>query len=266
MDVIDYGVCRLALVPVRKTPDDRAEQTTQLLFGDHYEVIHETTDKKWLNIRIHADLFEGWIDASQHHAITKDYFDQINYANYKITTDISCNILYKKNTLTILMGSIVPISNSELFKLEEQFAFNGEAKSLGQKRDVEFLKTIALKYNHSPYQRGGKSPFGIDSAGFTQIVFKISGYSLQREIAQQANQGKKVKDLGEALPGDLLFFMDKHREVNHVGILLDSERVIHADGRVRIDLIMEEGILNPDTKVYTHTLASIRRVITPLHT
>lgn len=266
MEVLFYGVCRLALVPVRKTPDDRAEQTSQLLFGDHYEVIQHTSDKKWLNIRIHADLFEGWIDFRQHHEITKEYFDQINYANYKITTDISCNILYKKNTLTILMGSIVPISNSELFKLEEQFAFNGEAKSLGQKRDAEFLKNIALKYNHAPYQLGGKSPFGIDAAGLTQLVFKISGYSLQREVSQQANQGKKVKDLGESLPGDLVFFKDKIGEVNHVGILLDRERVIHAQGQVRVDSISEEGILSPDGKEHAHTLASIRRVIaTPLH-
>ncbi len=37
-------------------------------------------------------------------------------------------VLYKKSPLTIVMGSVVPISNSELFKIEEQFAFNGESK------------------------------------------------------------------------------------------------------------------------------------------
>jgi len=262
MEIIDYGVCRLALVPVRKAPDIRGEQINQLLFGDHYEVIQTTSDKKWIAVRLHADLFEGWIDIRQHHAITKDYFDQISYANFKITTDVTCNILYKKSPLVILMGSIVPISNSELFKIEEQFAFNGEAKSLGQKRDFEFLRSIAQKYLHAPYQPGGKSPFGIDPAGFTQIVFKISGYSLQRELTQQANQGKKVAAYADAKPGDLAYFHDENGIVNHVGIVFPGEKIMHVQGQVRMDHFLEDGILHAETKIFTHPLAGIRRVIT----
>ena len=65
MDIIDYGVCRLALVPVRNEPRDGAEQTTQLLFGDHYEVVSVAGDKKWLSIRIITDQCEGWIDSKE---------------------------------------------------------------------------------------------------------------------------------------------------------------------------------------------------------
>jgi hypothetical protein len=61
MEVIDHGVCRLALVSVRKDPSDQSEQVTQLLFGDHYEVVLISEDKKWVRIRIHADLYEGWV-------------------------------------------------------------------------------------------------------------------------------------------------------------------------------------------------------------
>jgi hypothetical protein len=96
MEIIDYGVCRQALVPVRIKADDCTEQVTQLLFGDHYEVLALTENKKWLKIRIHADQYEGWIDGKQHHAITHEYFEQINFANFKITTDIATGILYKK--------------------------------------------------------------------------------------------------------------------------------------------------------------------------
>jgi len=261
MEIIEYGVCRQALVPVRIKGDDRAEQVTQLLFGDHYEVLTISDDKKWLRIRIHADQYEGWIDAKQHHIITQEYFEQINFANFKITTDIATGILYKKSALTILMGSIVPISNSELFKVEEQLAFNGESKSLGQKRDVEFLKTMASKYLNAPYQWGGKSPFGIDCSGFVQMVFKISGYALPRDASQQVKAGKPVKNMGESKPGDLAFFHNKENKIVHVGIILDDEKIIHASGQVRIDYFNEEGILHMDTKVYTHQLAEIRRII-----
>jgi len=258
MDVIDYGVCRLALVSIRKEPRDAAEQVTQLLFGDHYEVAESSDDKRWLRVVIYADRAEGWLDARQHHAISKEYFDQINQTDFKITTEVASAVLYKKSPLTIVMGSIVPISNSELFKIEEQFAFNGEAKGLGQKRDAEYLKTIARKYLAAPYQWGGKSPFGIDASGLTQMVYRIAGYNLYRDVRQQSTQGKKVS---EVLPGDLVFFADKSSTVKHVGILLEEGRVIHAHGQVRVDTLSVDGIRHPETGILTYTLHSVRRIL-----
>ena len=258
---LDFGVCRLAVVPVRIDHRETSEQVTQLLFGDHYEVLSISADKKWVYIKIYFDQCEGWLEMKQHHAISKEYFDQINQTEYKITTEIASTVLYKKSPLTIVMGSIAPISNSELFKIEEQFAFNGESKGLGQRRDFDFLKTIAKKYFSSPYQWGGKSPFGIDETGFVQMAYKITGYSLPRNLSQQALAGKKIKTFEESKAGDLAFFSEKGGAATHVGIILDDGRIIHSFGQVRIDNITEEGILNPETKIYTHLLHSIRRVI-----
>lgn len=264
MEVLGYGVCRLSLVSVRHAPQEHAPLTTQLLFGDHYEVLNVPDQKDWIFIRIHFDGSEGWIDAAQHHGITHEYFEQINHANFKITTDITCSILFKKSPLTILIGSIVPISNSELFKLEEQFAFNGESKSLGQKREYEFLKSIALKYLNAPYLAGGKSPFGVDAAGFVQMVFKIAGYVLPRSIDKQIMEGKRVNGLDETRSGDVAFFKQQSGNKLHVGIILEDQKIIHADGKVRIDHFLEDGILRTESKVYTHSLIEIRRIFNPL--
>ncbi|MBL7865142.1 MAG: C40 family peptidase [Cyclobacteriaceae bacterium] len=261
MSSVEFGVCRLSVVPIRSDHKDTAEQVTQLLFGDHYEVLEVTTDKLWCRIRIYADQCEGWMSARQHHAISEEYFQQINKTDYKITTDVASPVLFKKSPLTIVMGSIVPISSSELFKIEEQFAFNGESKGLGQRRDADFVKLIARKYLSAPFQWGGKSPFGIDHSGFVQMVFKISGYVLPRELRQQSVYGKKVDSWEEAKPGDIAFFALKGNVISHAGILLGEDRIIHAFGQVRIDAINEEGIIIQETKVYTHLLHSIRRVI-----
>jgi hypothetical protein len=264
MEVLGYGVCRLSLVSVRQAPKEYAALVTQLLFGDHYEVINVPDNKNWIYIRIHFDGSEGWIDAEQHHGITHEYFEQINNANFKITTDITCGLLFKKSPVTILIGSIVPISNSELFKLEEQFAFNGESKSLGQKREVEFLKSIAVKYLNAPYLAGGKSPFGVDAAGFIQMVFKISGNILPRTLDRQILEGKKVSGLEDAQHGDVAFLKGNLNNNLHAGIILNDQRIIHADGKVRVDHLLEEGILRQDSKIYTHSLIEIRRFLTPL--
>jgi cell wall-associated NlpC family hydrolase len=161
----------------------------------------------------------------------------------------------------ILMGSIIPISGSELFKMEEQFAFNGDSKSLGVKREADYLKAISMKYLNAPYQWGGKSLFGIDDAGLVQMIFKICGYRLGRTVTELSRYGKSVASLADAQPGDLIFLNSGKGEPSHVGIYLENERIIHASGKVRIDHINEEGILNLDTKVYTHSLREIRRVL-----
>jgi hypothetical protein len=260
METLDFGVCRLSVVPVRKDPADQSEQVTQLLFGEDYEVL-EVKDKKWLRIRINFDQYEGWIDARQHHSISKDYFDYISRAEFKITTDLTSSLLYNKIPLAILIGSIIPISSAELFKMEEQFAFNGESKNLGLKRELEFLKVTAQKYLNAPYQWGGKSPFGIDCSGFVQMVFKICGYKLQRDASQQVHQGRTVNDLDEAQSGDIAFFKNTEGKIIHTGIIIGENKIIHASGRVRIDALNEQGILNLETKIYTHELAAIRRIL-----
>lgn len=262
MDVLGYGVCRLALVPVRLGPEAHAPQVTQLLFGDHYEMLRVDDKRNRIYIRVHMDGTEGWIDAGHHHGITQEYFDQINLANFKITTDLTCSILYKKSPLTILLGSIVPISNSELFKIEEQFAFNGESKSLGQKREFEFVKSIAQKYLNAPEVPGGKSPFGIDASGFVQMVLKIAGYPVGRLPQQQINEGHKLQALDESRPGDIAFFKTSDSGL-HTGIMLGDDRVIHVDGKVRIDQLSEAGILRLDTNKITHPLTDLRRFILP---
>ena len=256
----DKGVCRLSIVPVRGSSVDTAEMVTQLLFGDHYSIIAIDASGKWLKISIHYDQYEGWIDTKQHHAISDDYFDQINSSDFKISLDVSATILYKKKNINILLGSILPISNSELFKVEEQLAFIGEAKSLGQRREFDYMIGVIKKYNFAPYLWGGKTPYGIDCSGFVQMVFKICGYRVKRDARDQALQGVKVNTLGESLPGDLVFFGEPER-ITHVGIHMGQNKIVHASGRVRQDELTMEGIVNADTGEISHHFHSIRRLI-----
>ncbi|MFM9838032.1 MAG: NlpC/P60 family protein [Cyclobacteriaceae bacterium] len=258
---VSFGVCRLSVVSVRKEQSQQSLQVTQLLFGDHYEVLAESSDRQWLHIRLYFDHTEGWIERKQHHEIAKEYFEQINAVDFKITTDICSTILYKKTPLSILMGSIVPISQSELFKMEEQFAFNGESKSVGQKREFEFLKMIALKYLNAPEQEGGKTPFGIDGSGLAQMVFKIGGHGVVRGAEELLKHGSKVSDLNAAKQGDVVIIQSRKEKINKIGLLLAENKIIHVDGWVRIDQLMEDGVLDLETKIYTHTIHSIARIL-----
>jgi len=256
-----YGIGRISIVSMRSEPDHRSELINQLLFGEHYSVIKESDDGKWLKISSAIDRYEGWIQKEQFHEISADYYDQVGLMDYRICTDLNASILFNKTRVNITIGSILPISSNELFEMEGHLAFNGESKALGQKRDADFIEQIGRKYINTPYLWGGKSPFGIDCSGFTQMVLRIAGYSIPRDSSLQATCGRQVERIEEAHPGDLIIFNNESNKIDHVGILLDDDKIIHASGKVRIDRLIEEGIIHDEKKLITHYLNSIRRVI-----
>jgi cell wall-associated NlpC family hydrolase len=89
----------------------------------------------------------------------------------------------------------------------------------------------------------------------------MCGYRLQRDSGQQALQGKPVVAAHEAKPGDLAFFNNTLGKINHVGILLEKDKIIHSSGKVRVDSFNEQGILNQDTKAFTHEFSHLRRIL-----
>ena len=139
------------------------------------------------------------------------------------------------------------------------FQFEGK-KECGIKPKDNLLKTAFL-YLNAPYLWGGKTPFGIDCSGFTQMVYKLNGYKLLRDASQQAIQGEALSFIEESEPGDLAFFDNDEGNIIHVGIMMENNYIIHAWWNVRIDRIDHLGIYNVDNGRHTHKLRVIKKVI-----
>ena len=60
---LEYGLCHLGLIPLRKEYDHKSEMVSQLLYGDCYKIIDKR--KKWFKIRMEWDGYEGWIISNQ---------------------------------------------------------------------------------------------------------------------------------------------------------------------------------------------------------
>ncbi|MFY0651818.1 MAG: C40 family peptidase [Cyclobacteriaceae bacterium] len=248
MPEAEKGICRMSLVPMRAEPSNDAEMCSQILFGEHYSVINSEDD--WVELSLQFDSSTGWIRRDQHEVISSAYFDQINNSDYKVCTELAGDIYFRKKRVNILMGSILPISTNELFKLEEQVAFNGASKSLNQKREFEFFKEVLSKYMYTPYLPGGKTPFGIDEGGLVQQVFKICGYRLPRTMREQVSTGKAVESLKELNPGDLIYSGES--EPNGAFIHLSDSKIIGVfDGQVQ----------NVESNYLENNTAAIRRVL-----
>jgi cell wall-associated NlpC family hydrolase len=83
---------------------------------------------------------------------------------------------------------------------------------------------------------------------------------LLRDASQQSNQGEIINFRSESKPGDLAFFDNDNSKITHVGILMDDAKIIHASGKVRIDLMDDYGIINQETGKYSHKLRIIKRL------
>jgi len=233
---MQYGICPLSTVP----------------FGEHFKILESR--KYWSRIRVAFDKTEGWILNRQMAFITDEEYIQIDKSVHRYTSDL---ISYVENgnqlLIPIVLGS--SINNSKTLAIK----FEGNAVQSKQLK-ADLIKT-ALLYLNSPELHGGKTPFGIDASGFTQMVYRINGYCLLRTAEAQATQGDALSFVEESEAGDLAFFDNSNGVIDHVGIIMDNNYVIHVNGMVRIDRLDHTGIFNNDLRNYTHKLRVIKKII-----
>jgi hypothetical protein len=252
-----FGICNLAIVPVRAEASDRSEQVSQLLFGEHFKIIELTA--KWAQIELAYDGYIGWIDSKQFQSISQENYLILNELPNVLNADLIEYITSPNNQLMpIALGASLSFLENEAIN-SSKFIFDG-MKVCGLKPKSEIIKT-AFMYLNAPYLWGGKTPFGIDCSGFTQMVYKLNGYRLFRDASQQASQGVPLSFIEESEPGDLAFFDNEEGNIIHVGILMENNYIIHASGKVRIDRLDHLGIYNADTNRHTHKLRVIKKII-----
>ncbi|WP_416242057.1 NlpC/P60 family protein [Arenibacter sp. GZD-96] len=250
---LSFGACILSCVPVRSAADHFSEMRTQLLYGDHFTILEQR--KKWSKIRIAFDRCEGWILNNQLITTTADEFKNFEaIANPKFVSELLAFAETEQKVLIPLMiGSC--LDKVTFFSHQYHGSFLAE-----KARKSDLIKT-AMCYINAPFMWGGKTPFGIDCSGFTQMVYKINGYPLLRDVGQQATQGEVLSFIEESEAGDLAFFDNADGNIHHVGILMDNHYIIHVHGKVRIDRIDHTGIFNVETKRYTHKLRVIKKIL-----
>ena len=255
-----HGITSLSTIPVRQTNNHRSEMVSQLLFGETYEILH--TKENWLNIRCSLDSYEGWIDASQHSALSEKEFHNITLQTMGIAIDLFYSAASSDRSIALVTGSSLPYFDGINLKIgKEKFIYNGQAVMSDQIRTVNMLEKVALRYLYAPYMWGGRSPLGIDCSGFVQVLYKCLGIALPRDAYQQAEIGKTVNFVEEAAPGDLAFFHTGDGKITHVGLLMKDKKIIHSSAMVRIDALDHFGIFNADTNKYSHQLKIIKRIL-----
>ncbi|MFL9485226.1 NlpC/P60 family protein [Chitinophagaceae bacterium LWZ2-11] len=245
--------CIVAASPMRKESSHRSEMVSQLLLGEFAEVLDETKD--FIKVKALHDGYEGWCQRSQ----------MVEVEKAEITTRYASNgidLVHINGQLTFV--SIATPVYGSCIKLNN-YAIDYNHLAIVDAKEYPFTEEniifMSYKYINVPYLWGGRSLFGIDCSGFSQQVYKMFNKHLPRDAYQQAELGEVVGFLQEAKCGDLAFFDNDEGRIVHVGIMLSNEEIIHSAGRVRVDKIDNQGIINTDTGERTHKLRIIKRYV-----
>jgi hypothetical protein len=252
-----FGICNLAIIPLRLEASDKSEIVSQLIFGEHFEILAQLN--QWSQIKMQYDGYEGWVDSKQYQVISESNYNLLSDNLIILNADLIEYITGPNNLLMpIPLGASLSFLNHKEINTSN-FDFEG-TKVSGIKSKSSLLNT-AFMYLNAPYLWGGKTPFGIDCSGFTQMVYKLNGYHLLRDASQQASQGEALSFIEESEAGDLAFFDNEEGKITHVGIIMDNNYIIHASGKVRIDRLDHLGIYNAESNKHTHKLRVIKKII-----
>ena len=260
-NLMNCGICFLSLIPVRSEPSEKSEMVNQLLYGDMVDI--NETQGEWLKVTSRYDGYTGWCNSKQIELLTCETLEVLTHSSQVLISGITASIIAAgMPPITLVQGStLYQLSNGKFAGPSGEYHIAEGSTIVPQYDNTSDIVEMAATYLKTPYLWGGRSPFGIDCSGLTQMVLKMHGIKLKRDAWQQAGEGTLINLMAEARAGDLAFFDNEEDRITHTGILTGNGSIIHASGKVKVDAVDHHGIYDKNLGKYTHKLRTIRRIL-----
>ena len=211
--------------PLRREPRPDAAQETEALFGEDV-LVFEVTDEGWAWVQLVADGYVGWLAAAALGVVDAAPTHRVGVPRTFLFPgpDIKMPPL-----MGLPMGARITARgdasdrNATYVLAASAGAVVAQHLRLVDHAAADFVG-VAERFVGVPYLWGGKTTLGIDCSGLVQVALGMAGVPAPRDTDMQE------RGLGTALPdgaplrrGDLVFWK------GHVGIMLDAERLLHAN-------------------------------------
>ncbi len=256
---------------IRSEPSQRAEQTSQVIFGETVRLLRDEGDFTEIDS---PDGYRGWT-LTRHLSIleTGERYPKPDRAAMVAPLFLP---VFREPTgacerITLLtLGTAVELAEGSgeepYFPIRMPNGANGyiEGAALIVPRYPPIdqlgpnLVVVARGLIGVPYWWGGRTPFGMDCSGFVQRVYWLCGHTIPRDAYQQGASDLFVSvERSDLRPGDLVFFQGddpRDRGITHVGIAQGDGRFLHAS--------MEIGVAGTplDQPPYDHQYRTARRL------
>ncbi|MCS7297663.1 MAG: C40 family peptidase [Bacteroidia bacterium] len=234
---------RHGIVPLRAEPSHRSEQVSELLWGEPQQILD--TYKNWVFVRGHLDGYSGWIEAG---TLFQAYYDG---SGWSLVQWRQAPLFHHRRQIGwVPLGSLFPASGRWLAATGE-YTVHPTALMEWHLQGFHLQRWLPL-FRGTPYRWGGKTPWGIDCSGFTQLLYRLTGRLLPRDAYQQAEITLAVKT---PQVGDLVFFTSQGMSpISHVGLYIGESTLLHATPAQGISQV-------PLHHLYTHSFHSFRTYV-----
>jgi cell wall-associated NlpC family hydrolase len=209
---------------VRIGPSAGAEQVDQLLFGETFQVLEAADGWAWGQ----ADR-DGYVGYAELRYLTPEVIRPTHWVG-TIRTYAFCEPsirapvagLYSLNALVT-----VEAEADERFAKVARLGYMAQhhLSPIGDHL-ADDPAGVAERYLGAPYLWGGRDSLGLDCSGLIQQALYACGRACPRDSDLQQELGASLDiaaDLGGLQRNDLVFWK------GHVGIMLDAERLLHAN-------------------------------------
>jgi hypothetical protein len=223
--------CSAPKAMIRRQGSKNHEAISELLHGEDFHVLDITGDWAWGYCG--HDGYVGYIPvhALQHQKKTPEPTHLIcaRAALIFVEPDFKSGVMKR-----LPMGSRIACGEASecgsFLKSGKGFVHVRHVQPIGTK--VVFdgsngTAALAEQLIGAPYLWGGRSGDGLDCSGLVQMILMLTGIAAPRDSDQQlAALGVEIADGEDLRRGDLVFFPD------HVGLMVDKDRIIHANSHM----------------------------------
>ncbi|RVT94721.1 NlpC/P60 family protein [Sphingomonas crocodyli] len=210
--------CAAPAAMMRNAADPKAEAVSQILHGEGFAVLDLAQGWAW-GYSLH-DHYVGYVAASALGApVAADHVvmarEAIVFAGPSIKTAALATLPFASKLSGTIDGNFLALA-------EGGFVHARHVAPLDQRASDPVAIAEALL--GAPYLWGGRGGGGIDCSGLVQIALAASGVTAPRDTDQQRTQtGDELPEEARLRRGDLIYFP------GHVGMMVDEERLIHAN-------------------------------------
>ncbi len=207
------------VAPLRRQPQLEAEQTSQLLFGERFDVLLVTDDYAFGQSG--RDDYVGFVDlellAPGISKPTHRVSALRTYAYSEPSIKTLPKGLYSMNALVeaeTADGRFIKARDGGWFVTEH-------LAPLGVFEDNPV--DVALRFVGAPYLWGGIESLGLDCSGLVQQALRACGMACPRDSDLQQALGHPVEGQSQLQRGDLIFWR------GHVGLYCGNDQLLHAN-------------------------------------
>ncbi len=217
------------IVPVagmRAEPRRDASLDNEGLFGETVEVFG--AENGFAHGRLLGDGYEGWVEVTA----LGNLPDATAYVTVPMTHVTSTPDIKSPGLFTLSIGSVVqvcaPAGEMVEIAMADGCGFVPACHVRGLDDRAGDWVAVAETLIASPYKWGGRSVFGLDCSALVQLALAAGGVRVPRDSGPQHEIGTAIADRGnlqrgDLQRGDLVFWR------GHVGIMLDQDRLLHAN-------------------------------------